>query len=207
MKKIATGLAATALLGAAIGAPASALAGDYGKVKFGAKLTSEVQPSNSVPGLACDEMDPAALCTFVMNEAYGRPGQEKSPKKGKLKKIKMVAGEAGDYRVQLVKARYKNGHWEAKVKKNGPMIHVEGQEQYNWDNDDYKVEKFKIGMEIKKGWRIALQGYGTSAIRCSSGGDNTLIYKPQLHEGWGWQTATDDDGCYPLVEGVVKYRK
>lgn len=207
MKKFATGLAATALLATAVGAPAMALADDYGKTKFGAKLNSQVQPSNSLPGLACDEMDPAALCTFVMNKAYGRPGAEKAPEKGKLKKLRIVAGDSGDYRVQLVKARYKNGGWEAKVKKNGPMIHVDGQDQANWDNDNYKVEKFKIGMKIKKGWRIALQGYGASAVRCSSGGDKTLIFKPQLHEGWGWQGATDDDGCYPLVEGVIKYKK
>ena len=188
--------------------PATANAGDYGKEKFGAQLNSSIQPSNSMPAHQCDDSDPATMCSFVMNEAYGRPnGGEMATKRGKLKKVKVVSGSSGQFRLQLVKAKYKNGAWESKVKRNGPIIQLQGQSQQNWDTDTYKVEKFTVNMKIKKGWRLAMQAQSTSAVRCSSGGDNTLIFTPQLHKGWGWQQATDDDGCYPLMEGVIKYKK
>lgn len=207
MNRKPAAIAATAVALAAIGLPATAQAGDYGKEKFGAKLTTSVQPSNSMPAHPCDAMDAAAMCTFVMNEAYGRPGAEKAAKSGKLKKVRVTSGGAGTFRLQLVKARYKDGAWQAKVKKDGPMIEVQGQGQDNWDTDAYNVETFKVNMKIRKGWRLAMQAQSTSAVRCSSGGDNTLVFTPQLHKGWGWQQASDTDGCYPLIEGVIKYRK
>ena len=205
-KTVVLGAAALALAIASV--PATASAGDYGKHKFGAKLTESVQPSNSLPAKACDEMDPAELCTFVMNEAYGRPNDgHKSSEKGRLTKVKIVSGGATEFRLQLVKAKYEGGEWQAKVKKQGPWLETTGQSQSNWDNDEYKVEKYKVDMKIKKGWRLAMQTSSTSAVRCSNGGENTLKFTPQLHSGWGWQTASETSGCYPLLEGKMKYKK
>ena len=42
-------------------------------------------------------------CTWVLNDAYGNPGGEKAPKSGTLKKIKLIAGEPGSFKLQLVK--------------------------------------------------------------------------------------------------------
>ena len=101
-------IAAAAVALAAVSLPVTAQAGGYGKEQFGAKLTTSVQPSNSLPSHQCDAMDPAAMCTFVMNGAYGRPGAEKAKKAGRLKKIKVISGGAGTFRLQLVKARFRS---------------------------------------------------------------------------------------------------
>lgn len=179
--------------------------GPSNKVKFGSVLNPTIQPSNSLPGLYCDQMNPATTCSFVMNEAYGRPdGGEKSPAKGTLKKVKVIAGGAGSFQLQLVKAKEVAGVWQAKVKAQGPVITVEGQDQANLDSDSYKVEAFKVNMPIKKGWRLSMKSSSTSAVRCSSGGDNTLIFAPPLQSGAGFEQASGDDGCWPLIEGVVK---
>lgn len=189
-------LAGTVIPGSAQAAP---------KVKFGSALNATVQPSNSVPGLYCDPLDLTAKCSFVMNEAYGRPdGGEKSPVTGTLKKIRVISGAPGTFTLQLVKAREVGGEWQAKVKATGPQITVTGQQQANWDNDDYLVEKFPVNMYIKKGWRLSMVATKTSAVRCSSGGDNTLLYQPPLQSGSDYRNATGDDGCWPLIEGVVK---
>jgi hypothetical protein len=201
--KMKTAVASAAIVLMMAGAVAPAQAGGN-KAKFGSKLNHSIQPSNSVPGLLCDEMNPTKECTFVMNEAYGRPNTgHKAPTKGKLKKIKVISGDTGSFRLQLVKVKEKNGVLKAKVKAEGPMIHLQGQDQQNWETDKYKVEKFKVNMKIKKGWRLAMKATHTTAVRCSSGGDNTLIF-PAISKGQSWQTPTDDDGCWPLIEGIIK---
>ena len=176
------------------------------KVKFGSELNETVQPSNSLPGLPCDPMNPGASCSFVQNEAYGRPdGGEKAPHKGTLKKVRVIAGGPGSFTLQLVKSKQVGGVWQSKVKAVGPTILYSGQSDQNWDFDIYKVETFRVNMPIKKGWRLAMKSSGTSAVRCSSGGDNTLLHNPPLGLGWGFQPVTSDDGCWTLIEGVIKY--
>ncbi len=41
-------------------------------------------------------------------------------------------------------------------------------------------------------------------VRCSSGGDNTLIYQPSLLAGGGFRPASDTDGCWLLMEAVIR---
>lgn len=176
-----------------------------GLVKFGSKLNSTVQPSNSLPGLDCEHQDQSKSCTFVMNEAYGRPnGGEKAPKSGILKRIRVISGGPGSFRLQLTKAKEVSGEWQGKATRNGPKIKLKGQTQANFDSDVYKVETFKVEMLIKKGERLSMKAKKTSAIRCSSGGDNTLIFIPPLLAGGGFKSVTNDDGCWPLIEGVIK---
>ncbi|MSO42112.1 MAG: hypothetical protein EXQ70_09525 [Solirubrobacterales bacterium] len=63
-------LIATALTAAAaLALPASSMA-----FKFGSKLDDSIQPSNAP--LECDQNDAGATCTFIMNEAYGRPDEK-----------------------------------------------------------------------------------------------------------------------------------
>ena len=140
-----------------------------------------------------------------MNEAYGRPdGGEMAPVAGTLKRVRVISGGAGSFQLQLVKAREVGGVWQARVKAEGPQITLTGQDQANWDTDNYKVESFKVNMPIKKGWRLSMKSNTTSAVRCSSGGDNTLLFQPPLTSGSGFQAATSDDGCWTLIEGVIK---
>jgi hypothetical protein len=173
-------------------------------VKFGSKLNPTVQPSNSLPGLKCSQEAPGP-CTMVQNEAYGRPdGGELAPKTGTIKKIRLIAGGPGSFKLQIAKVKRSTlfGTNEAKVVYNGPRISYQGQTEANDEAGSYRVETFDVNVPVKKGQQLALKGNITSMIRCSSGGDNTLIYTPTL--GGAFRPATNTDGCWILMEAVIR---
>ena len=200
-----TGLAAALASVALMIAPAAGMAAP---VKFGAKLDPTVQPSNSLPGLTCTGTEAAGpACTMIQNEAYGRPdGGELAPKTGTIKKIRLIAGGPGSFKLQVAKVKRStlNGTNEAKVVANGPRISYQGQTEANEENGAYTVESFDVNVPVKKGQQLALRGNITSMIRCSSGGDNTLIYTPPLLRGGDFRPATGDDGCWILMEAVIR---
>jgi hypothetical protein len=172
-------------------------------VKFGSALNPTVQPSNSLPGLDCGEA--AGPCTFVQQEAYGRPdGGELAPKTGTIKKIRLIAGGPGSFKLQIAKVKRSTlfGTNEAKVVASGPRISYQGQTEANDEAGSYRVESFDVNVPVKKGQQLALKGNITSMVRCSSGGDNTLIYTPTL--GSAFRPATDTDGCWILMEAVIR---
>ncbi|HEU5104798.1 MAG TPA: hypothetical protein VFU11_03040 [Solirubrobacterales bacterium] len=171
--------------------------------KFGSKLNPTVQPSNSLPGLDCGEV--AGPCTFVQQEAYGRPdGGELAPKTGTIKKIRLIAGGPGSFKLQIAKVKRSTlfGTNEAKVVASGPRISYQGQTEANDEAGSYNVETFNVNVPVKKGQQLALKGNITSMVRCSSGGDNTLIYTPPL--GRSFRAATNTDGCWILMEAVIR---
>ena len=173
-------------------------------VKFGAKLDPTVQPSNSLPGLKCSQVAPGP-CTMIQNEAYGRPdGGELAPKTGTIKKIRVIAGGPGSFKLQIAKVKRSTlfGTNEAKVVYNGPRFSYQGQTEANEEAGSYRVESFNVNVPVKKGQQLALKGNITSMIRCSSGGDNTLIYTPSL--GSAFRPATETDGCWILMEAVIR---
>lgn len=172
-------------------------------VKFGAMLNSRVQPSNSLPGLSCSGPEaPLTTCTMVLNDAYGRPnGGELAPKTGTIKKIRLIAGGPGSFRLMAVKTI--NGT-DAIAKRYGQRIEYRGQMESAEEEGDYNVESFPVDMKIKKGEQLALRGSITSMIRCSSGGPNTLLYTPPLFLGGYFTPASDTDGCWLLVEAAIR---
>jgi hypothetical protein len=173
-------------------------------VKFGSKLNPTVQPSNSLPGLKCSQEAPGP-CTMVQNEAYGRPdGGELAPKTGTIKKIRLIAGGPGSFKLQIAKVKRSTlfGTNEAKVVYNGPRISYQGQTEANDESGSYRVETFNVDVPVKKGQQLALKGNVTSMVRCSSGGDNTLVYTPSL--GSSFRPATSTDGCWILMEAVIR---
>ena len=196
-----TGILAAIAVAAMTIAPAL---GAAAPVKFGSKLNPTVQPSNSLPGLRCSQEEPGP-CTMVQQEAYGRPdGGELAPKTGTIKKIRLIAGGPGSFKLQIAKVKRSTlfGTNEAKVVANGPRINYQGQTEANFENDSYRVETFNVNLPVKKGQQLALKGNITSMIRCSSGGDNTLIYTPPL--GSSFRPATSTDGCWILMEAVIR---
>jgi hypothetical protein len=198
MKKLV--FAALAVIAMTI-VPATSMAAP---VKFGSKLNPTVQPSNSLPGLKCSQEAPGP-CTMVQNEAYGRPdGGELAPKTGTIKKIRLIAGGPGSFKLQIAKVKRSTlfGTNEAKVVANGPRISYQGQTEANDESGNYRVETFDVNVPVKKGQQLALKGNITSMVRCSSGGDNTLIYTPPL--GSSFRPATETDGCWILMEAVIR---
>jgi hypothetical protein len=198
-------IAAFACLALAV-VPASGMA--KAPVRFGAKLNSTVQPSNSLSGLACNGPEtPLVGCTMILNEAYGRPdGGELAPRNGTIKKIRLIAGGPGSIRLQIEKVNRATlfGSREARAVWYGPQIHYQGQTEANFEDDSYRVESFPVDIPIKKGQQLGLRGQITSMIRCSSGGDNTLIYTPPLFLGGPFTAATNTDGCWLLMEAVIR---
>lgn len=192
---------------AAIAAVAMMIApaiGAAAPVKFGSMLNPTVQPSNSLPGLDCGE-GASGPCTMIQNEAYGRPdGGELAPKTGTIKKIRLIAGGPGSFKLQIAKVKRSTlfGTNEAKVVYNGPRISYQGQTEANDEAGSYRVETFNVNVPVKKGQQLALKGNITSMVRCSSGGDNTLIYTPSL--GSAFRPATETDGCWILMEAVIR---
>lgn len=198
MKKII--FAAIAVIAMTI-VPATSMAAP---VKFGSMLNPTVQPSNSLPGLDCGE-GTSGPCTMIQNEAYGRPdGGELAPKTGTIKKIRLIAGGPGSFKLQIAKVKRSTlfGTNEAKVVYNGPRISYQGQTEANDESGSYRVETFNVDVPVKKGQQLALKGNITSMIRCSSGGDNTLVYTPSL--GSAFRPATSTDGCWILMEAVIR---
>lgn len=196
----AAALAALAVV-AMMAAPAL---GAAAPVKFGSKLNPTVQPSNSLPGLGCGE-GVGGPCTFVQQEAYGRPdGGELAPKTGTIRKIRLIAGGPGSFKLQIAKVKRSTlfGTNEARVVYNGPRISYQGQTEANFEEDSYRVESFNVDVPVKKGQQLALKGNLTSMVRCSSGGEDTLIYAPPL--GGSFRPATNTDGCWILIEAVIR---
>lgn len=199
---LAAAIAAVALMVTSAAALAST------PVRFGSKLNPTVQPSNSLPGLRCNGSEaPSVACTMVQNEAYGRPdGGELAPRSGTIKKIRLIAGGPGSFKLQIAKVKRStlNSTKEAKVVYSGPRISYQGQTEANYEDDSYRVETFKVDVPVKKGQQLALRGNVTSMVRCSSGGDNTLIYTPPLFSGAPFSPASDYDGCWLLMEAVIR---
>lgn len=191
----------TAMLGLIVAVFALGIASaDASAAKFGTKVNKNLQPSNAGTAHDCDA-NPGGKCTWVMGEAYGNPGGEESPMTGTLKKIKLVAGEAGKFKLQIVKTDALGNTY---VVRNGPKIKYQGQDQDNWDTDVYKVEKFKVNTPIGYGERLAIKTKETSTLRCSSGGSNTLLHSPPLGKGGPATPYDDTDGCWMLLQGKVK---
>jgi hypothetical protein len=196
-----TALFAALLSLALAAAPAAGVA--KAPVKFGALLNSKVQPSNSLPGLACGGPEAAPEpCTMVLNDAYGRPnGGELAPRTGTIKKLRLIAGGPGSFRLMAVK---KINGTDAIAKRYGQRISYRGQVESAEEEGDYRVESFPVDMKIKQGEQLALRGSITSMVRCSSGGPNTLVYTPPLFLGGYFTPATDTDGCWLLMEAVIR---
>lgn len=203
-RKLALLTAAVAAL-AALVAPAAGMAAP---VKFGAKLDPTVQPSNSLPGLPCIPEVRFFSCSMVQNEAYGRPdGGHIAPKTGTIKRIRLIAGGPGETRIYTAKVRRKTllTTKEARIFQRGPKIVYQGQSEENWESGSYRVESFPVDIKIKKGEQLAVHAPGRSPmVRCSSGGDNTLIYSREFSPKHPFNGAEGSDGCWLLLEAVYK---
>lgn len=109
--------------------------------------------------------------------SYGNPGHERAPRTGTIRKIKVIAGGPGSFRLQIAKVKVNTIGTDntAEVVRNGPVIHYQGQSQQNWNSDHYNVESFDVNVAVEKGQYLAMRSKYSSALRCSSGGDNQLV--------------------------------
>jgi len=174
--------------------PASGLAAD----SFGAKLNKNIQPSNSQPAQPC--IMPAQSCTRIEMDAYNNAGHERAPKDGVIKKVKLIAGGSGHFKLQIAEAKPNKD--KGRVVRNGPRIDYNGQPSNS--SLTYDVESFPVHVPVQKGQYLAISAKKTSMLRCSSGGPNQFLFTPALSPGGPFETLSYTDGCWLLLEAVYQ---
>lgn len=166
--------------------------------RFGSKLEANTQPSNAGKGHECvNKVDP---CTWIMMEAYGRPGSgHKAPKDGLIGAIRLIGCAPGEFQLQI--ARAKPASEEGRVVRDGPVIQFQGDPK-KCRGQKFEIETFNLNdpVPVKKGDYLAMKTPITSTLRCSSGGANILQFRPPLIAGESPRPATDTDGCWLLLE-------
>jgi hypothetical protein len=193
-------------LGASQALPAAAA------TRFGSRLTTDTQPSNAGQGRWCeeftqdDDQPPHPNCTWVMMEAYGRPvsnpgPDHRAPRKGYIDKVRVVACAPGSFRLQIAKVR--PALQQARIVRNGPIVNYNGDPD-NCDDETYTINTINIpNVRVFKNEYLAVKARKVGFLRCSSGGPNMLLFDPPLPVGAGYRTATEDDGCWLLLEAVM----
>jgi hypothetical protein len=190
--------AAIALMG--LGSTASA-------ASFGAHVDEDTIPAYSTGHNGCTGLEYLKKpCTWLMDEALNNPGGEAAPTSGKLKKIELVAGEPGRFRLQIV--REDTTDRSAQLVTDGPTIRYHGQDGSTANGSE--VETFRLhDLHIDAGDRLAIAAQHTSAMSCGPMGSRTIgsstaIYAPVLKTTAGDQGLGSANGCHLLLEGFVK---
>jgi hypothetical protein len=168
---------------------------------FGAKLTSQSQPSNAENGQSCDEnggIPHGSTCTWVAISAFENGSHFKAPRTGTVKHVKLVSCKAGKFRLQLAQAN-PSTH-KAKIVANGPEITYKGQRPCGGaSGDHYVVQSFRVKLHVAKGDYIAIKARSTGTLSCS-GGDGFLLYAPPLPVGGRLKKSHSGASCDLLVQ-------
>jgi hypothetical protein len=172
---------------------------------FGAKLTSQSQPSNAENGQSCDEnggIPHGSTCTWVAISAFENGSHFTAPKTGTVKHVKLVSCKKGKFRLQLAKASPSTR--KAKIVANGPEITYRGQSPCGGTSGDhYIVQSFRVNLHVAKGDYIAIKAASTGTLSCS-GGDGFLLYAPPLPVGGHLKKSRSGASCDLLVQ--LSYR-
>jgi hypothetical protein len=200
-------LAACLLAAGLLAFPASAVA----VAKFGAKLKnangSVVEPAggNDCQSSSDLVLNPGA-CTrmpyrFIAPGAV--QGNSKAPKDGRLKALKLVANDPGQFRFFLGRTKNLNpgaGTGKSRATRRGPNIVYQGSEA------PYTIETFGLGgLRVRKGERIAIKGDHYDAERCTQSANRQLLTQPPLTLGAPFTEAdASDNSCTMLVQLVYK---
>jgi hypothetical protein len=157
---------------------------------FGAKLTSQSQPSNAENGQSCDEnagIRHGSTCTWVAISAFENGSHFTAPKTGTVKHVKLVSCKAGSFRLQLAKAS--PGARKARIVVNGPEITYRGQSPCGGaSGDHYVVQSFRVNLHVAKGDYIAIKARSTGTLSCS-GGDGFLLYATRGPAATSWSSS------------------
>jgi hypothetical protein len=172
---------------------------------FGAKLTTQSQPSNAENGQSCDEsagIPHGSTCTWVAITAFENGSHFAAPRTGTVKHVKLVSCVKGKFRLQLAKA-YPSAR-KAKILVNGPEITYVGQSPCGGaSGDHYVVQSFRVKLRVTKGDFIAIKAASTGTLSCS-GGDGFLLYAPPLRIGGPLKRSHSGASCDLLVQ--LSYR-
>ena len=182
---------------------AQPLAAYRNDMTFGAKLTTSLQPTKSVPPRNCGNR--TRQCTWVSVYAHGQPSPPsrqrwaRAPRDGVIKKIRLIAGKKGNFRLQLARAR--PGQKRARIVRSGPRIFYKGQPD---SVAPYVIETFDVNLRVRKGEFLAIKAKKTSMLRCRSRGARILRFQPPLKVGGRFKKAKNTSGCVLLLEAILR---
>lgn len=173
--------------------PASAATG-----AFGAKLTTSTQPQ-SFPEKCSDQPGSGSLCTWVAVTAFENGGNEKAPKAGTIRKIKLVTCVAGSFKLQIARPAAGGKY---RVVRNGPSISYPADPSGAncGDASTFKVRTFNVNVHVNKGDLLAVRASKVGFVHCSSGGDSQ-IFRPALVSG-GTARTPQNGGCGLLLRAI-----
>ncbi|HUB40666.1 MAG TPA: hypothetical protein VMA72_17610 [Streptosporangiaceae bacterium] len=184
-------------LTASSGSAAPAKAPTY----FGAKLTSQSQPSNAENGQSCAEnagIRHGSTCTWVAITAFENGSHYTAPRTATVKHVKLVSCVKGKFRLQLAKAHPLDR--KAKIVANGPEISYHGQSPCGGaSGDHYVVQSFRVNLHVTKGEYVAIKARSTGTLSCS-GGDGFLLYAPPLPVDGSFKKSHSGASCDLLVQ-------
>jgi hypothetical protein len=176
-------------------------------VKFGAKLTSNTQPSNA-NNATCADSDPTLSgvdpCTRVPTTFADVGGLPTAPKTGTMTKIKLIAAKPGSMVPFVVALKNFNAqayHAKGKATAKGPKINYVSSVQAT----SYKIQSFAVNFPVHKGEYLGITAKKTSMLRCNSGGGKQLLFQPRLKIGNPFDPSDGRDDCVLLIQGVIKY--
>jgi hypothetical protein len=172
---------------------------------FGAKLTTQSQPSNAQNGQSCDEsggIPHGSTCTWVAITAFENGSHFTAPRTGTVKHVKLVSCVKGKFRLQL--ARAEPSASKARIVAQGPQISYRGQSPCGGTSGDhYIVQSFRVHLHVTKGDYIVIKAASTGTLSCS-GGDGFLLYAPPLPVGGRLKKSHSGASCDLLVQ--LSYR-
>jgi hypothetical protein len=168
---------------------------------FGARLTSQSQPSNAENGQSCDEnggIPHGSTCTWVAITAFENGSHFTAPRTGTVRHVKLVSCVRGRFRLQLAQASPSTRR--ARIVANGPLITYGGQRPCGGTSGDhYVVQSFRVTLHVVKGDYIAIKAASTGTLSCS-GGDGFLLYAPPLPVGGPLKKSHSGASCDLLVQ-------
>ncbi len=182
-----------------------AAGGNAAPAFFGAKLTTQSQPSNAQNGQSCDEnggIPHGSWCTWVAITAFENGSHFTAPRTGTVKHVKLVSCKAGKFRLLL--ARAVPSARKARIVVRGPEITYAGQSPCGGaSGDHYVVQSFRVNLRVAKGDYIAINARTSGTLSCS-GGDGFLLYAPLLPVGGPLKKSHSGASCDLLVQ--LSYR-
>ena len=113
----------------------------------------------------------------------------------------MIADDEGRFRLQIVRAHETSSGFVGKVVRNGPIIVYDGQPD---PNEPYDVESFRVNVPVRRGERLAINDAQDLDPPLQLGRAEHAPLPAAAHPGAGFRANSDDDGCWLLIEAVVR---
>ena len=173
---------------------------------FGAKLTTQSQPSNAENGQSCDEnggIPHGSTCTWVAITAFENGSHFTAPRTGTVKHVKLVScvrrkipAPAGQGQPECP---HRPRSWPMVPRSATPARVRAGARAATTTSSRASGSS----LHVAKGDYIAIKARSTGTLSCS-GGDGFLLYAPPLRVGGPLRKSHSGASCDLLVQ--LSYR-